>query len=71
MEEIKQHYFDGDEVKTQLIAEDILQKPGEAKEILDCVLKYSKYLSEKKALEHKYKHKLRELHEEYGIEFTD
>lgn len=69
MEEIKNRYFDGNDIKTQIVAEDMMQRPAEAKEILDKVVKYAGFLMKKEAIEHKRKHKLRELYEEYGIDF--
>lgn len=68
MEEIKQRYFDGTTILTQIVTEDMLQRPGEAKEILDHVVHYAGFLMKKEALEHKYHHKMRELYEEYGID---
>lgn len=71
MEEIKSRYFDWTDILTQIVAEDMLQNPGNAKGILDNVVKYAGFLMKKEALEHKYHHKLRELHDEYWISFND
>ena len=71
MEEIKNRYFDWTEILTQIVTEDMLQDPGNAKDILDHVVRYAGFLMKKEALEHKYHHKLRELHEEYGIDLHE
>lgn len=65
MEEIKNRYFDGSDIKTQIVTEEMLQRPAEAKDILDHVIKYAGFLMKKEALEHKYRHKVRELYDEY------
>lgn len=70
MEDIKNRYFDGTRILTQIVTEDMMQRPAEAKEILDHVVKYAGFLMKKEALEHKYHRKMRELYDEYGIDFT-
>ena len=70
MEDIKVRYFDGKDILTQIVTEDMLQRPAEAKDILDHVIKYAGFLMRKEALEHKFHHKMADLHEEYGIDFT-
>lgn len=67
MEEIKQRYFDGTDILTQIVTEDMLQNPGNAKDILDHVIRYAGFLMKKEALEHKYHHKMKELYEEYDL----
>lgn len=66
MEDLKK-YFDGTEMNTQAVFDMMMQKPGEAKEFLDKVVHYAWFLMKKQALEHKYKHKMRELYEEYDL----
>lgn len=66
MEDIKQ-YFHGTEMDTQAVFDMMMQKPWEAKAFLDKVVHYAGFLMKKQALEHKYKHKMRELYEEYDL----
>jgi hypothetical protein len=47
-----------------------MQRPWEAEETLDKIFKTAWFLMRKEALDHKYKHKMRELHEEYDIDFN-
>lgn len=66
MEEIKQ-YFHGTDIDTKAVADMMMQRPWEARVLLDKVIKYAWFLMKKEALEHKYKHKMRELYEEYDL----
>lgn len=66
MEEIK-NYFHGTDIDTQGVVDMIMQRPWEAKEFLDKVVKYAGFLMKKQWLEHKFKHKMRELYEEYDL----
>lgn len=66
MENIKQ-YFHGNDIDTKAVADMMMQKPWEAKEFLDKVIHYAGFLMKKEALEHKFKHKMRELYEEYDL----
>lgn len=66
MEELKK-YFHGTDMDTQAVFDMMMQKPWEAKEFLDKVVRYAGFLMKKQALEHKYKHKMRELYEEYDL----
>lgn len=70
MEEIKERYFDWSHIKTDDVTVDMLNNPETAKSILDNVVKYHCFLIKKEMIEHKYKHKMRELHEEYDIDFN-
>lgn len=70
MEEIKQRFFDGTHIKTKEVVQEIMQRPWEAEETLEKIFKTAGFLMKKEALEHKFKHKMRELHEEYDIDFN-
>ena len=66
MDEVKS-YFHGTDIDTKAVVDMMMQKPWEAKEFLDKVIRYAWFLMKKEALEHKYKHKMRELYEEYDL----
>lgn len=70
MEEIKQRFFDGTSIKIPDVIQEIMQNPWEAEQTLEKVFKTAWFLMKKEALEHKYRHKMRELHEEYDIDFN-
>lgn len=70
MEEIKKRYFDGNDILTDTVAEDMLQRPGDAKEILKHVIRYAGFLMKKEYLERKYRRKFWELYAEYDIDFN-
>ena len=57
MEDIKKRYFDGNEIQIDTVAEDMLQRPGDAKEILKHVIRYAGFLMKKEYLERKYRRK--------------
>ncbi len=66
MEDVKQ-YFHGTDIDTKSVVDMIMQRPWEAKEFLDRIVNYAWFLMKKEALEHKFKHKMRELYEEYDL----
>lgn len=70
MEEIQRRFFDGTDIKIPELIQEIMQNPWEAEQTLEKVFKTAWFLMKKEALEHKYKHKMRELHEEYDIDFN-
>lgn len=57
MEEIKNRYFDGTEILTDVVTEDMLQRPAEANDILKHVIRYAGFLMKKQYLERKYRRK--------------
>jgi len=66
MEHVKQ-FFHWTDIDTQAVFDMMMQKPWEAKQLLDDVVHYAGFLMKKQAIEHKYKHKMRELYEEYDM----
>lgn len=68
MEEIKNRYFNWNDILTDVVAEDMLQRPAEAKDILKHVIKYAGFLMKKEYLERKYHRKFWELYAEYDID---
>lgn len=70
MEEIRERFFDGTHIRTKDLVQELMQRPWEAEETLEKVFKTAWFLMKKEALEHKFKHKMRELHEEYDIDFN-
>lgn len=71
MEEIIREYFDEhNHIKVKDVVQKMMQRPWEAEETLEKVIKTAWFLMKKEALEHKFKHKMRELHEEYDIDFN-
>ena len=66
MDDVKK-FFHGTDIDTQALFDMMMQKPGEAKELLDKTVHYAGFLMKKQAIEHKYKHKMRELYEEYDL----
>lgn len=66
MEDVKQ-YFHGTDIDTKSVVDMIMQRPWEWKDLLDRVVRYAWFLMKKEALEHKFKHKMRELYEEYDL----
>ena len=66
MEDVKK-FFHGTDIDTQALFDMMMQRPWEAKDLLDRTIRYAWFLMKKQALEHKYKHKMRELYEEYDL----
>ncbi len=66
MEDVKK-FFHGTEVDTKALFDMMMQRPGEAKSLLDRTFEYAWFLMEKQAIEYKYKHKMRELYEKYDF----
>lgn len=66
MDDVKK-FFHGTDIDTQALFDMMMQKPWEAKELLDKTVHYAGFLMKKQAIEHKYKHKMRELYEEYDL----
>mgnify|MGYP003291686112 CR=1 FL=1 len=66
MEDVKK-FFHWTDIDTQALFDMMMQKPGEAKDLLDRTIHYAGFLMKKQAIEHKYKHKMRELYEEYDL----
>ena len=66
MEDVKK-FFHGTDIDTQALFDMMMQKPWEAKQLLDRTVRYAWFLMKKQAIEHKYKHKMRELYEEYNL----
>lgn len=66
MEDVKK-FFHGTELDTQALFDMMMQMPWEAKDLLDRTMHYAGFLMKKQAIEHKYKHKMRELYEEYDM----
>ena len=66
MEDVKK-FFHGTDIDTQALFDMMMQRPWEAKDLLDRTIHYAWFLMKKQALEHKYKHKMRELYEEYDL----
>lgn len=70
MEHIEK-FFDWTEIDTKALFDEMMQKPWQAKQLLDDVIDYAWFLMKKQAIENKYKHKMRELHEEYDMRFSE
>lgn len=66
MEDVKK-FFHWTDIDTQALFDMMMQKPWEAKDLLDRTIHYAGFLMKKQAIEHKYKHKMRELYEEYDL----
>ena len=72
MEEIIREYFDEhNHIKVKDVVQKMMQRPWEAEETLGKVIRTAWFLMKKEALEHKFKHKMRELHEEYDMDFSN
>lgn len=72
MEEIIRNYFDEhNHIRVKDVVQEMMQRPWEAEETLEKVIKTAWFLMKKEALEHKFKHKMRELHEEYDMDFSN
>ena len=72
MEEIIREYFDEhNHIKVKDVVQKMMQRPWEAEETLEKVIRTAGFLMKKEALEHKFKHKMRELHEEYDMDFSN
>ena len=72
MEEIIREYFDEhNHIKVKDVVQKMMQKPWEAEETLEKVIRTAWFLMKKETLEHKFKHKMRELHEEYDMDFSN
>lgn len=66
MEDVKK-FFHWTDIDTKALFDSMMQRPWEAQDLLDRTIHYAWFLMKKEAIEHKYKHKMRELYEEYDL----
>lgn len=69
MEEIKKRFFMWNDIDVDALFDAMSKQPVEAKWFLEKTIKLAWFLMKRESIEHKYRHKIRELYDEYDMDF--